>query len=249
MGPESRGNSSSDDSQRLTYKDLGVELAALKPKPDEQSDKKDNVVHLDDYRPQPDVASAQTEKKKHARNKKIKAVLLTGATLLAADKLIEDAMKSQISPAARIESASQLESLTLVEIDNITTGTPLEVSPYSYTITGGNIRTSPHVESNGGEPDTNLVQHTDMTGKVITHPIEVADQTNSANGDWFVFYDASGKSFAVYGENLEVIPDKTVQANQDLQVTVDKTTSAGVIAHDKNNVTMQVATIIDVQNS
>jgi hypothetical protein len=234
---------------RLELRDIGVsaeELEALKPKPD-------NVVDINDYRKakeeliQPAAQPVEAKDTKE-RNKNVKVVLLAGATLLGSAKLTIEAFKEKIHPAAHVQSADELNTATTIEVEGIEPGTQLEVSPYSFTVTGGNIRTSPHVEGGGEDPGDNLVQNTDLTGKVITHPIEVADDSNEKNGNWYVFFDSDGQKFAINEQNVQAIPDHTITNGDDIRVTVDKDTNMGIIAHDANNVSMQVATVVEATN-
>lgn len=236
--------SSSDFSgDRLTLSDIGVsnddlqaELAAMKQTPD-------NVVQMSDYRPVED----QTEiDKKHAiaeRKKKVKAIALAGAALLGTAKFGYEMFREKVHPAERIVSAEALTTARDIEITDVAPGDEIEVSPFSYTITGGNVRTSPGVDIN----NENLV-NTDLSGKVITHPIEVADLSNAKNGDWFVFYDSEGQKFAVNEQNVAVVPDNSITETRDITVTVDNTTNFGIIAHDGNNISMQVATVVEVKS-
>lgn len=224
---------------RLDLRDIGVtadELKALRPQPD-------NLVKINDYRSPEDARAIDSKERK----KKVKAVLLAGATLIGSAKLAVEMFKEKIHPIAFIQSAEQLNDAVPVEIEDIKPGDELGVSPYSFTVTGGNVRTSPHAESGGAEPDDNLVK-ADLTGKVIAHPIEVADENNPANPDWYVFYDADGQKFAINGQNLEVVHGQNTIGTSTMHVMVDKVTNKGIIAHNNDN-TMQVAAVVDTFDS
>ncbi len=230
---------------RLTLSDIGVdkddlqaELQAMKAQPD-------NVVQMSDYRSEDEKAVIAQQHNTHERNKKIKAAVLAGAALMGTAKLTYETFREKIHPAERITSLAEVDDAKPVEIDDIHSGDQLEVSPFSYTVTGGNVRTSPQV----GMDNENLVDHVDLSGKIITHPIEVADTSNSQNGNWFVFYDSDGQKFAINQQNLNVVADQSITNTQDISVTVDKTTNMGIIAHDSNNVSMQVATVVDIEKS
>lgn len=239
---ETRPGNPDYSGNKLTLKDIGVskdELEALKPNAP--------VVDINEYRSEENAKKINKNHDSRERTKKLKAGLLAAATLLGSAKLTYEAFREKIHPAHRVVSAGELDSADEIEIDSIKPGSELVVSPYSFTITGGNVRTTPHVQPGlNEEPDENLVQNADLTGKVITHPIEVADQTNSSNEKWYVFYDSDGQSFAINGQNVEHVADQNVTSSDDIRVTVDKTTNMGIIAHDKNNVTMQVATVVEV---
>ncbi len=228
---------------RLTLSDIGVnkddlqaELEALKPTPD-------NVIQMSDYRPAEDQANKEKTIAKTERKKKLKVIALSGAALLTTAKFTYENLREKIHPAERIVNMHELDTATDISIEDITPGDEITVSPFSYTITGGNVRTSPQVMPG----DENLVQNTDLSGKVITHPIESPDKSNSQNGNWFIFYDSDGEKFAINQQNLTVVPDSSVSSSAEIEVIIDKTTNMGIIAHDSNNVSMQVATVVDVE--
>ncbi len=239
-------NNSDYSGDRLTLGDIGVSKDDLQAELQAMKDElgPDNVVQMSDYRPTEPIVKSGKPRSTHERNKKIKAVVLAGATLLGSAKITYEMFRDKIHPVERIESAEELEAAKPVDIEDIKPGSELEVSPFSYTVTGGNVRTSPQVEFN----DENLVQHTDLTGKIITHPIEVTDESNSTNGNWYVFYDGDGQKFAINEQNLDVIADPNIIETNDITVTVDKTTNMGIIAHDANNISMQVATVVEASS-
>lgn len=230
---------------RLDLRDIGVtaeELKALQPKPD-------NVVNINSYRTAKDLQSidstvedAQTFYSSE-RKKKIKAILLAGATLIGSAKLAVEMFREKIHPVSYIQSAEQLEDASIIDIEDIKPGDVIVVSPYSYTVTGGNVRTSPQADTANNLRDENLVD-ADLTGKVLAHPIEVADKTNPSNANWFIFYDSEGQKFAINGQNLEVVHGQNTNSGRDLQVTIDRVTNRGIIAHDDTS-TMQVAVVVD----
>jgi hypothetical protein len=221
--------------ERLTLKDIGVE-PEKQPKLQDQELVADKVVRLR-------TATQPTERTNSPeRQKKIKAIVLAGATILAGTRLTQEALSDKVSEAPRIGSLNELDDAKPIVIDEIKPGEELNVSPYSFTITGGNVRTSPQVEPE----DENLIQHTDLFGDVITHPIKVTDSSNRANGNWYVFYDANGDKFAINEQNVDVIPEKNETIDH-IEVVVDKTTNMGIIAHDEHNISMQVATVISAK--
>lgn len=241
---ETRSNSDYND-DRLTLSDIGVDKEDLQAELEALKQTPDNVVQMSDYQPVEKQTSIDKQHSSTERNKKLKAIALAGAALLGTAKYGFEMFREKVHPVHRVVTAEELHSAEDVHIDDIQPGDELKVSPFSYTITGGNVRTSPQVEIN----DENLVPNTDLSGKVITHPIEVADTSNSKNGYWFVFYDGDGQKFAINEQNLTAVADTTITNTQDMKVTVDKTTDMGIIAHDHNNVSMQVATVVDVENS
>ncbi len=236
-------NTSDYNGDRLTLSDIGVSKSDLQAELEAIKQTPDNVVQMSDYRP----AEEQVEiEKKHStteRKNKLKAVALAGAALLGTAKLGYEMFKEKVHPAERIVSTEALSTAKDVEITDIVPGDEIKVSPFSYTITGGNVRTSAGVDMN----NENLV-NIDLSGKVITHPIEVADVANAKNGDWFIFYDSDGQKFAVNEQNVAVVPDNNISETKDMTVTVDKTSNFGIIAHDGNNISMQVATVVEVKS-
>lgn len=236
---EKRPSPSDYSGDMLTLRDIGIEAQT----PVHESSKDlvpNNVVEL--------RQTKEEHKPDEKKKPKAKALILAGAALLGSAKLAQEAFSEKIHPAQRIVQISELDSANNVEVDDIKPGSSLEVSPFSYTITGGNVRTSPGVQSAGDEADVNLVQHTDLSGKVIAHPIEVADKANPSNGNWYVFFDSSGAKYAVNEQNVSAIADPNLTNSTDITVTVDRTTNMGIIAHDSNNISMQVATVVDTQS-
>jgi len=221
---------------RLTLKDIGVskeELEALKPPAP--------VVDMAAYRSKETAAKIDKRRSTQERNRNLKAAALVGVVLLGSAKLTYEAFKEKIHPAHRVVALNELDSGTNVELDDVKPGTQLEVSPLSYTITGGSrVREDSNTEAN-------LVS-ADLSGKVLVRPIEVPDDSNPANGNWYVFYDANGQKFAINEQNVTGIADPNLASASDIEVTVDKTTNMGIIAHDKNNVSMQVATVVDTNS-
>lgn len=214
----------SDDSQRLTFKDLGVSKSELEAE--------NNVVNLDDYRNKKVELSSNEEfatDKKEKKNKlKPKAILLAGATMLGSYLMIQEAFSQKVAP---IEVGTEKKQL---DIEDIKVGDTVEVSAYDYHVTGGNVRTSPNV----GDEGENIVK-ADLSDKVLVKPIKVIDSANSANGNWYVFYDSEGSKFAINEQN--VVADNNSSNTPTESVTITETSSRGIIAHTPSGNTVMVA--------
>lgn len=242
-----------DDSERLTYSDLGADLKEIArqnedasnnnkigPVPESMRPTTREVTDLSEYRAQknpPEVIvtppTAQPTKKN--KTKKAVAVAMGALALGGATKFAHDAV------VARPEPVMMSVPETPLTIEEFPAGKELEVSAFSYTITGPNVRISPKVT------DDNLLDHTDLTGQTIVRPIEVNDELTAQNGDWLEFVDSKGNLLFVNDQNVERIEDSNRATSPTQHVTITKTSNLGMFASDEKGNIVQVATVIASQ--
>lgn len=186
------------------------------------------------------IDRSQQPKKTHTKPKKKidpKKVVAASAVALASlqgAKMVHEAIIARPEP---VSVTSPQESF---EVEDFPVGSELVVSPYSYIVTGGNIRTSPKVV------EDNLLDHTDFSGDTIEHPIVVADESNPQNDDWLEFVDSKGKTLYTNLQNVEVVQDGTTTPEEStIHVTVTQTGNHGILASDGKGNILTVATVVN----
>jgi len=92
----------------------------------------------------------------------------------------------------------------------------------------------------------NLLEGTNLKGKIIVRPEIVADQENPHNDDWLKFVDKNGKVMYISSQNAKVIPAESDNTQENLEVRVVETTSGGVYASNGTNQKIKVATVVDM---
>lgn len=243
-----------DDSERLTYSDLGADLKDIArqnedvinnnevgPVPESMRPTTREVTDLNEYRAQKNpseviVSPSTPPAAKKSKAKKATAVAI-GALALGGG-IVKTAHDGLV---ARPEPVMMSVPETPLTIDEFPAGKELEVSAFSYTITGTNVRTSPKVT------DDNLLEHTDFRGQTIVRPIEVSDELTAKNGDWLEFVDSKGNVLFVNNQNVERIEDSNISKASLQHVTITKTSNLGILASDQKGNVVQVATVIASQ--
>lgn len=136
------------------------------------------------------------------------------------------------------------EEPIVIEEPGFAPGDKKVVSNHAYLVTGENVRTSAEIKDSEGEH--NLLEGTNLKGKIIVRPEIVSDQRNSHNDDWLKFVDQNGKVMYLSSQNAKEIPAESDNTQESLEVIVVETTSGGVYASDGTNQKIKVATVVDM---
>lgn len=136
------------------------------------------------------------------------------------------------------------EEPIVIEEPGFAPGDKKLVSNHAYYVTGENVRTSAEIKDSEGEH--NLLEGTNLKGKIIVRPEIVSDQRNSHNDDWLKFVDQNGKVMYLSSQNAKEIPAESDNTQESLEVIVVETTSGGVYASDGTNQKIKVATVVDM---
>ena len=145
-------------------------------------------------------------------------------------------------PAPVKEGAT--EEPIVIEEPGFAPGDKKVVSNHAYLVTGENVRTSAEIKDSEGEH--NLLEGTNLKGKIIVRPEIVADLENPHNDDWLKFVDKNGKVMYLSSQNAKEIPAESDNTQESLEVIVVETTSGGVYASNGTNQKIKVATVIDM---
>ncbi|MEI6716621.1 MAG: hypothetical protein WCK87_02745 [Candidatus Saccharibacteria bacterium] len=145
-------------------------------------------------------------------------------------------------PAPVKEGAT--EEPIVIEEPGFAPGDKKVVSNHAYLVTGENVRTSAEIKDSEGEH--NLLEGTNLKGKIIVRPEIVADLENPHNDDWLKFVDKNGKVMYLSSQNAKEIPAESDNTQESLEVKVVETTTGGVYASNGTNQKIKVATVIDM---
>jgi len=207
---------------------------------DHDNDDYDEDDYIDTENADTTVKSSQRVAPSRAKPKhKITAKKLAAASALTLAGL-QGANMVHEAVIARPEAVSVTSPQESFEIEDFPVGSELAVSSFSYTITGGNIRTSPKVV------EGNLLDHTNFSGETIEHPIIIADQANPQNDDWLEFVDSKGKTLYTNLQNVEIVEDSSISSTESfIDVTITETGNHGITASDGKGNILTVATVVD----
>jgi hypothetical protein len=136
------------------------------------------------------------------------------------------------------------EEPIVIEEPGFAPGDKKVVSNHAYLVTGENVRTSAEIKDSEGEH--NLLEGTNLKGKIIVRPEIVADLENPHNDDWLKFVDKNGKVMYLSSQNAKEIPTESDNTQESLEVKVVETTTGGVYASNGTNQKIKVATVVDM---
>ncbi len=207
---------------------------------DEDEDLEQMIEDEDTDRVETKIDRSQQSKRPHTKpQKKIDPKKVVAASAVAIASL-QGAKMAHEAIVARPEPVSVTSPQESFAVEDFPVGSELAVSPYSYVVTGGNIRTSPKVV------EDNLLDHTDFSGDTIEHPIVVADDSNPQNDDWLEFVDSKGKTLYTNLQNVEVVQESTTPpVESTIHVTVTQTGNHGITASDGKGNILTVATVVN----
>lgn len=218
-GPPDRN----DESQRLTYKDLG----ATKP------------YDWAKEGPADKPAKAKVSKKRLA------AGLLTSTAVLLGAQLHASNTNSEVDPIEQTANSAEAPKPLESEYKRGDVVTVLAQESFQFNTNDVNVRTSPaRIETSENEEDNEADTSVQGKGQNITvlHAAVLEDERNPDNGDWYGFIDADGKTYWVNSGALEAAGVEVNPATQ--TVTVEASTTNGVIARNEAGDEATIATAV-----
>ena len=236
--PPTEGPPVRDDDERLTLKDVGVKDIGVHPK----------------YRAEQDKVMKDLDKKdkksthRLSPGKRAAVAATTSLAALGGAKAIDSsATNSEIDPVETVQTSEQNIPPQHVESD-IKAGDSVNVlteANFQFNTNDVNVRTSPEVVDASDTEDDNLAD-VPWLGEgqtiIVAHALVQEDLRNPSNGNWYGFMDGDGK---LYWVNTTALAEAGVQINPAYQeVTIQDTTTNGVIAQDGNGLETVVATVV-----
>lgn len=219
--PLTEGPPSRDDSERLTYRDLGAD----KPY---------------DWAKEP-----VTEKKHKPSVKRLLGGLVASAAVLLGAQLHATNTNSEIDPMEQSSETADSPTPLETEFESGDNVTVLTQPQFQFNTNDVSVRTSPaRIETSESEQDNEA--DTSIWGKgqniTVLHAVVREDERNPANGNWYGFIDADGKTYWVNANALEEAGVEVSPATQD--VTVESSTNRGIIAHNESGDEATIATAV-----
>ena len=237
--PPTEGPPVRDDKEdRLTLEDVGAKDIGVHPA---YRAKQDKVMKSLDKKSSNPAHRLSTGKKVGV------AAVATLATLTGVKAVESSATNSEIDQVETVQASEQNEPPQHIESD-IKPGDVVNVLTepnFQFNTNDVNVRTSPEAVDASDTEDDNLADVPWLgAGQtiVVAHALVQEDLRNVSNGNWYGFMDGDGK---VYWVNSNALAEAGVQINPAYQeVTIQDTTSNGVIAQDSNGLETVVATVV-----
>lgn len=188
---------------------------------------------------------AVEEKKRKPSVRRLLGGLVASAAVLVGAQLHATNTNSEIDPMEQSNETAGSPTPLETEFESGDNVTVLTQPQFQFNTNDVSVRTSPaRIETSENEGDNEA--DTSIWGKgqniTVLHAVVREDERNPANGNWYGFIDADGKTYWVNAGALEEAGVEISPATQD--VTVESSTNRGIIAHNESGDEATIATAV-----